>query len=144
MLSPPPQSPSLSDKQLQWADGLILVYSICDRRSFEAVRQQLQLIRCGRKSSAAAAAAAPVVIVGNKRDLRRHRSVSGEEGRLLALSQGCSFFEVSAAETYHGVLLVFHRLADLVREGRALRKSSAGVRGIVRSVSAVFGRKRAE
>uniref|UniRef100_UPI0037E84DA0 ras-like protein family member 11B n=1 Tax=Semicossyphus pulcher TaxID=241346 RepID=UPI0037E84DA0 len=131
------QSPSVSDKQLQWADGMILVYSICDRRSFDVVRQQLQQIRRRRKS-------VPVVIVANKRDLQRHRSVSGEEGRLLALSQRCGFFEVSAAETYHGALLVFHRLVDLVRESRALRKSSAGVRGLVRSVSAVFGKKRAE
>ncbi|XP_033497419.2 ras-like protein family member 11B [Epinephelus lanceolatus] len=132
-------SPSISDKQLQWADGIILVYSICDRRSFDVVRLQLQQIRRSRKLSSA-----PVVIVGNKRDLSNHRSVSGEEGRLLALSQHCAFFEVSAAETYHGVLLVFHQLVDLVRENRALRKSLAGVRGIVRSVSAVFAKKRAE
>ncbi|XP_076592602.1 ras-related and estrogen-regulated growth inhibitor-like protein [Chaetodon auriga] len=133
-------SPSLCDKQLQWADGMILVYSICDRRSFDVVRQQLRQIRRGRKPSDV-----PVVIVGNKRDLQHHRSVSSEEGRLLALSQRrCCFFEVSAAETYHGVQLVFHRLADLIRESRAPRKSSAGVRGIVRSVSAVFGKKRAE
>ncbi|XP_042346263.1 ras-like protein family member 11B [Plectropomus leopardus] len=131
--------PSITDKQLQWADGIVLVYSICDRRSFDVVRQQLQQIRRSRKP-----ASVPVVIVGNKRDLRRHRSVSGEEGQLLALSQHCAFFEVSAAETYHGVLLVFHRLVDLVRESRALRKNTAGVRGIVRSVSAVFAKKRAE
>ncbi|XP_018534333.1 ras-related and estrogen-regulated growth inhibitor-like protein [Lates calcarifer] len=130
---------SLSDKQLQWADGMILVYSICDRGSFNVVQQQLQQIRRSRKPSSV-----PVLIVGNKRDLQRHRTVSSEEGRLLALSQRCGFFEVSAAETYHGVLLVFHRLVDLVRETRALRKTNAGVRGIVRSVSAVFGKKRAE
>ncbi|XP_039973189.1 ras-like protein family member 11B [Xiphias gladius] len=118
---------------------MILVYSICDRGSFDVVRQQLQQIRRSRKPSSV-----PVLIVGNKRDLQRHRSVSSEEGRLLALSQRCGFFEVSAAETYHGVLVVFHRLVDLVRETRALRKTNAGVRGIVRSVSAVFGKKRAE
>ncbi|KAM9310790.1 ras-related and estrogen-regulated growth inhibitor-like protein [Pholidichthys leucotaenia] len=129
----------INDKRLQWADGMILVYDICNRDSFDVVRRQLRQIRRARKPSAV-----PVVIVGNKRDLSRHRGVSGEEGRLLALSQHCGFFEVSAAETYHGVLLVFHRLADLVRESRALRKSSAGVRAIVRSVSAVFGKKRAE
>ncbi|XP_008302477.1 ras-like protein family member 11B [Stegastes partitus] len=129
----------ISDKQLQWADGMILVYDICNRSSFDVALQQLQQIRRSRKPSSV-----PVVIVANKRDLQRHRNVSSEEGRLLALSQRCGFFEVSAAETYHGVLLVFHRLVDLVRERRALRKTSASVRSIVRSVSAVFGKKRAE
>ncbi|CAJ1061259.1 ras-related and estrogen-regulated growth inhibitor-like protein [Xyrichtys novacula] len=129
--------PSVSDKQLQWADGIILVYSICDHQSFDVVRQQLQHIRRCRKSI-------PVVIVANKRDLWRHRSVSDEEGCLLAQSQSCSFFEVSAAETFHGVLLVFHHLFDLIRESRVLRKSSAGMQGIVRSMSAVFWKKRAE
>uniref|UniRef100_A0A3Q2FPX8 small monomeric GTPase n=1 Tax=Cyprinodon variegatus TaxID=28743 RepID=A0A3Q2FPX8_CYPVA len=130
---------SSSDKQLQWADGMVLVYDICDRGSFDVIRQQLHLIRRSRKMSSV-----PVVIVGNKRDLQHHRRVSGEEGHLLAQTERCGFFEVSAAEAYHGVLLVFHRLVDLVRETRALRKSMAGVRGIVRSVSAVFAKKRAE
>uniref|UniRef100_A0AAY4CXT5 small monomeric GTPase n=1 Tax=Denticeps clupeoides TaxID=299321 RepID=A0AAY4CXT5_9TELE len=40
---------SVSDKQLQWADGVILVYSICDRSSFKVVQQQVQLIRRSRK-----------------------------------------------------------------------------------------------
>lgn len=133
------KSSSVSDKQLQWADGMILVYNMCDRSSFDVVQQQLQQIRRSRKPSSV-----PIIIVANKRDLQRHRSVSGEEGRLLAMSQHCGFFEVSAAETYHGVLLVFHRLVDLVKETRAIRKSTAGVRGIVRSVSAVFAKKRAE
>lgn len=126
----------LSEKQLQWADGLILVYSICDRGSFDVARRQLQRLRGARKSSSV-----PVLVVGNKRDLQRHRSVSSEEGRLLALSQRCGFLEVSAAETYHGAALAFHRLADLVRESRALRKSGAGVRAIVRSV---FSKRRTE
>ncbi|KAM4600386.1 ras-related and estrogen-regulated growth inhibitor-like protein [Polymixia lowei] len=126
------------DKRLHWADGMLLVYSICDRRSFDTVRQQLQRIRGSRKSSV------PVIIVGNKRDLQHHRTVSSEEGRILALSHGCRFFEISARETYHGVVLVFHGLADLIQDARALRKGTAGVKGIVRSMSAVFGRKRAE
>ncbi|XP_067304652.1 ras-related and estrogen-regulated growth inhibitor-like protein [Pseudorasbora parva] len=128
---------SISDKQLQWADGVILVYSICDRSSFEVVRQQVRLIRQTRKLSASA----PIIIVGNKRDLLHQRAVSSEEGRLFALSADCGFFEISAAETYHGVLLVFHEILDLIKESRALKKGMIGIKGIVRSVSAVFGKK---
>ncbi|MBN3317660.1 RERGL protein, partial [Atractosteus spatula] len=130
----------VSEEQLQWADGFILVYSICDRASFQVVRQLVQRIRQARKG---AERAAPVVVVGNKRDLQHRRAVSGEEGRLLALAADCGFFEISAAEAYHGVLAVFHALLELIRQARALKKG-AGLRGIVRSVSAVFGRRRTE
>ncbi|XP_062386276.1 ras-related and estrogen-regulated growth inhibitor-like protein [Sardina pilchardus] len=131
----------ISERQLQWADGFILVYSICDRASFNVVRQQVQRIRQAKNKLSAAV---PIIIVGNKRDLQHRRTVSSEEGRLLALSADCGFFEISAAETYHGVLLVFHELIELIREARALKKGAAGFRGIVRSMSAVFGRKRTE
>ncbi|XP_041932421.1 zgc:64022 [Alosa sapidissima] len=131
----------ISERQLQWADGFILVYSICDRASFNVVRQQVQRIRQAKNKLPAAV---PIIIVGNKRDLQHRRTVSSEEGRLLALSADCGFFEISAAETYHGVLLVFHELIELIREARALKKGAAGFRGIVRSMSAVFGRKRTE
>ncbi|KAJ8273527.1 hypothetical protein GJAV_G00102610 [Gymnothorax javanicus] len=131
----------VSEKQLQWADGFILVYSICDRASFSLVRRQVQRIRqCKTKVPGAT----PIVIVGNKRDLKHRRTVSSEEGTLLALSSDCGFFEISTAETYHGALLVFHELFELIREAKAMKKGSAGLKGIVRSMSAVFGRKRTE
>ncbi|KAG7280004.1 hypothetical protein CRUP_034126 [Coryphaenoides rupestris] len=131
------------NKQLRWADGFILVYSICDRASFAVVEQQVRRIRqAKRKTCPAAAAAPPIVIVGNKRDLRHRRTVSSEEGRLLAIAADCGFLEISAAENYHGAALAFHGLLDLIRRTRALQKGAVGIRGIVRSVSAVFGRKR--
>ncbi|XP_030645299.1 ras-related and estrogen-regulated growth inhibitor-like protein [Chanos chanos] len=131
----------ISDRQLQWTDGFILVYSICDRASFNVVRQQVQRIRQAKNKLSSST---PIIIVGNKRDLQHRRTVSSEEGRLLALSADCGFFEISAAETYHGVLMVFHELFDLIREARAMKKGPAGFKGIVRSMSAVFGRKRTE
>ncbi|KAJ8000215.1 hypothetical protein DPEC_G00202530 [Dallia pectoralis] len=132
----------ISDRQLQWADGFILVYSICDCASFSLVAQQARRIRQAKGTKCPGAP--PVIIVGNKRDLRHRRTVSSEDGRMLALSNDCGFFEISAAETYHGVLLVFHELLDLIREARTHKKGAAGIKGIVRSMSAVFGRKRTE
>lgn len=128
------------EKQLQWADGVVLVYSICERSSFQVATQQLQRLRRSSKM----AATIPVVVVGNKRDLQHRRTVSSEEGRLLALAQDCGFFEISAAEAYQDVLLVFHRLVHLIGEWRALRRGAAGFRSIVRSMSAVFGKKRVD
>uniref|UniRef100_A0A8D0C632 small monomeric GTPase n=1 Tax=Salvator merianae TaxID=96440 RepID=A0A8D0C632_SALMN len=136
------QVADLREKQLRWADGFIVVYSICDRGSFQSARQQLQWIQQLKKRTGAAKK--PVILVGNKRDLQHQRSISSEEGRLLALSTGSSFFEISAAETYHGALVVFHELLDMVRDSRSSTKRAVGIRGIVRSMSAVFGKRRTE
>ncbi|XP_061078445.1 ras-related and estrogen-regulated growth inhibitor-like protein [Conger conger] len=133
---------SAQEKQLQWADGFVLVYSICDRASFNAVAKLVQRVRASRDCAGAEKAA--IVIVGNKRDLHHRRTVTSEEGRLLALTTDCQFYEVSAAENYHGVLMVFHGLADRIREARSAAKKLAGIKGIVKSMSAVFARKRTD
>ncbi|XP_006033573.2 ras-related and estrogen-regulated growth inhibitor-like protein [Alligator sinensis] len=132
----------VSEKQLRWADGFVLVYSICDRSSFHQARQQLQHLRQVKRRGSTEKV--PVILVGNKRDLQHQRVVSSEEGRLLALSTDTGFFEISAAETYHGALVVFHELLDMVRDSRSTGRKGVGLRGIVRSMSAVFGRRRTE
>ncbi|XP_028566538.2 ras-related and estrogen-regulated growth inhibitor-like protein [Podarcis muralis] len=132
----------LNEKQLRWADGFVIVYSISDRASFHFARQQLQRIKQLKKRGGAEKV--PVILVGNKRDLQHLRTVSSEEGRLLALSTDAGFFEISAAETYHGALVVFHELLDLVRDSRSTTKKAVGIRGLVRSMSAVLGRRRTE
>nr|XP_056709662.1 ras-related and estrogen-regulated growth inhibitor-like protein [Euleptes europaea] len=132
----------VNEKQVRWADGFILVYSICDRTSFHFARQQLQRIQQLKRRSGAVKV--PVILVGNKRDLQHGRTVSSEEGRLLALSTDSSFFEISAAENYHGALVVFHELLDMVRDSRSSAKKTVSIRGLVRSMSAVFGRRRTE
>ncbi|XP_077182686.1 ras-related and estrogen-regulated growth inhibitor-like protein isoform X2 [Paroedura picta] len=131
-----------NEKQVRWADGFILVYSICDRTSFHLARQQLQRIQQLKRRSGAVKV--PIILVGNKRDLQHRRTVSSEEGRLLALSTDSSFFEISAAETYHGALMVFHELLDMVRDSRSSAKKTVSIRGLVRSMSAVFGRRRTD
>ncbi|MBN3278180.1 RERGL protein, partial [Polyodon spathula] len=132
----------IQEKRTQWADGFILVYSICDRASFSIIRQQIQCIKATKEYLGVEKV--PIVIVGNKRDLHHLRTVSSEEGRLLALSTDCGFYEVSAAETYHGVLLVFHGLLERIRDSRTSAKKPAGIKSIVKSMSAVFARKRTD
>ncbi|XP_052527774.1 ras-related and estrogen-regulated growth inhibitor-like protein isoform X1 [Tympanuchus pallidicinctus] len=129
---------SSEEKRIQWADCFILVYSICDRASFNLLPLKVQFIRAAKEGQEQV----PIVIVGNKRDLQHRRAVSSEEGRLLALSLDCGFYEVSAAEAYHGALMVFHGLAERIPDTRL--KRGAGIRGIVRTVSAVFARKRTD
>ncbi|XP_067275042.1 ras-related and estrogen-regulated growth inhibitor-like protein isoform X1 [Pseudorasbora parva] len=132
----------MCEKRVQWADGFVLVYSICDRASFNAVSRLIQTIKTAKDFLGFEKM--PIVIVGNKRDLHHRRTVLSEEGRLLALSADCQFYEVSAAENYHSVLMVFHGLMDRIRESRVSAKKLAGIKGIVKSMSAVFARRRTD
>lgn len=131
---------SLFAKKVRWADGYVVVYSICDRASFNTVCRLVHAIRSTRDYLNADKA--PIVIVGNKRDLHHRRTVPSEEGRLLALNTDCHFYEVSAAENYHGVLMVFHGLVGRMRNAKPNSKRPPLFRGIVKSVSAVFARRR--
>ncbi|XP_026577585.1 ras-related and estrogen-regulated growth inhibitor-like protein [Pseudonaja textilis] len=132
----------LNEKQLRWADGFVVVYSICDRASFAFARRQLHWLRRLKRRNGAGRR--PIVLVGNKRDLAHQRAVSSEEGRLLALSTNSGFFEISTAETYHGSLLVFHELLNMVQDSKSFTKKAVGLREIVRSMSAIFGRRRTQ
>ncbi|XP_060538522.1 ras-related and estrogen-regulated growth inhibitor-like protein [Pantherophis guttatus] len=132
----------LNEKQLHWADGFIIVYSICDRASFAFARHQLHWLRRSKRRNGAGKV--PIVLVGNKRDLAHQRAVSSEEGRLLALSTNSGFFEISTAETYHGSSVVFHELLNMVQDSKRFAKKTVGIREIIRSVSAIFGRRRTD
>uniref|UniRef100_A0A4W4GJ41 small monomeric GTPase n=1 Tax=Electrophorus electricus TaxID=8005 RepID=A0A4W4GJ41_ELEEL len=129
-------------KRLQWADGFILVYSICDRASFNNISKLLLSIKATKDY--VGLEKVPVVIVGNKQDLQHRRMVLSEEGWLLALSADCQFYEVSAAENYHSILMVFHGLVKSIRESRLAIKKPAGIKSIVKSVSAVFARRQTD
>lgn len=89
---------------IQWADAVVLVYSVTDRRSFDAMEQLYQLaVRAG-------GAGVPVILLANKADLLHLRRVDSQQGPLLAAALGCSFYEVSASEDYSQVHSAFHRL----------------------------------
>ncbi|KAL4658675.1 ras-related and estrogen-regulated growth inhibitor-like protein [Arapaima gigas] len=137
-----PSGTYTKDKRIQWADGFILVYSICDRASFNGIVRQVQYIKAAKDFIDMEKV--PIVIVGNKRDLHHQRAVSSEEGQLMALATGCQFHEVSAAENYHSILMVFHGLVDRLQEGRSVTRRPTGIKSIVKSMSAVFSRRRTD
>uniref|UniRef100_A0A3B5ALD4 small monomeric GTPase n=1 Tax=Stegastes partitus TaxID=144197 RepID=A0A3B5ALD4_9TELE len=128
--------------EVRWADGFVLVYSICDRASFNSVSRLIQAIKSAKDYLSADKP--PIVIVGNKRDLHHRRTVLSEEGRLLALNTDCHFYEVSAAENYHSVLMGFHGLVDRMKDAKLTAKRPLGFKGIVKSMSAVFARRRTD
>uniref|UniRef100_A0A4W6CA05 small monomeric GTPase n=1 Tax=Lates calcarifer TaxID=8187 RepID=A0A4W6CA05_LATCA len=90
---------------IQWADAVVLVYSVTDRRSFDLIEQLHQLV-----ARAGGASVPPVILLANKADLLHLRRVDSQQGPLLAGTLGCSFYEVSASEDYSQVHGAFHRL----------------------------------
>ncbi|XP_047659739.1 ras-related and estrogen-regulated growth inhibitor isoform X1 [Tachysurus fulvidraco] len=120
------------ESSIKWADGFLIVYSVTDRSSFEAVARLKRLIDHIRQSlgktdlrSASLRLCSchvryfsegiPTVIVANKNDMENGRVVRTEEGQALARDLRCSFFELSVAECSSAVEAAFSQLIREVR-----------------------------
>ena len=80
----------LRDYKIWRAQGLLCVYSITSRESFDAVSSiRNEYLEIMQKDNA------PMVLVGNKCDLQ-HRQVPTADGEELAREFDCPFFETSA------------------------------------------------
>lgn len=74
------------------ADGIIMVYDVCDRDSFQHIDSWLaEVNRYANESTCK-------VLIGNKCDNESDRKVSYEEGKKKADELGISFVETSAKE----------------------------------------------
>jgi small GTP-binding protein len=85
------------------SDGIVIVYDVHDKKSFEKVQDWVQSLNEYTDSSKTI----PVILVGNKIDLERE--VSTEEGQKLAESFNLPFFESSAKEN-KGITEFMHKI----------------------------------
>ncbi|KAH8408314.1 hypothetical protein KR215_002275 [Drosophila sulfurigaster] len=99
---------------IQWADGLLLVYSITDRRSFNYIRRAKSDLQSDT----------PVQLCANKVDMVHLRQVSRDEGEILAKDFECKFSEVSAADHVDQVAEVFNELCKEVLACKRKSKQS--------------------
>lgn len=114
-------------RSIQWADAIVLVYSVTDQRSFDLISSLHQLVA---RAHADRASLPPVILLANKADLLHVRRVDAQQGPVLASTLGCSFYEVSASEDYSQVHGAFHRLC------RDLAKQPASAAGALPSAGA--------
>ncbi|KAL4635452.1 ras-like protein family member 11B [Arapaima gigas] len=108
-------------RSIQWADAVVLVYSVTDSRSFELIGPLHQQVRTLRPD-----ARVPTVLLANKADLLHMRQVDPQRGPLLAASLGCPIYEVSASEDYrqvHGAFqLLCRKLGKQLAQGGGAEK----------------------
>lgn len=83
---------AISVSYYRTAAGIMLVYDITRRSSFENIAKWLRKIDEHAKEDVIK------LLIGNKRDMHQHRAVKREEGEKLANEYDMSFFETSAKE----------------------------------------------
>lgn len=108
----------MRDQYIKSGDGFLLVYSITDRwssHSLTAFREQI-LAAKGPKNKLLRDI--PMILVGNKCDLDNEREVSYQDGKKIAETFSCPFFETSAKNDT-GIDEVFVNLARQMKESRA-------------------------
>ena len=80
---------SISINTIKNADGILLMYDITNRESFDAISNWMKGI-IDRKGNDF-----PIVLVGNKIDKENERDVTKEEGKQLGIKYRISFLEMS-------------------------------------------------
>ncbi|KAI9359217.1 ras family-domain-containing protein [Zopfochytrium polystomum] len=135
ILEAPPQEEyaPLREQCARACDGLLLVYSVTSRVSFEAaLALQAEVVRARREANRF-----PLVLVGSKRDLGAERRVSESEGRAAAAAMGgCPFYEASARWEAFFIEDAFHSLVRSVRDGKAAKERAGRLGSSTRGRSA--------
>ena len=72
------------------ANGIILIYSVIDKKSLENVKKWMESIKTNVVEDVA------IILVGNKKDDEENRVVSYEQGEDMAENYKLQFFECSA------------------------------------------------
>ena len=98
-----------SNSYFRGVQGILLMYDVTDRRSFESIPNWVGQIRQH------ADAHVHMIVVGNKCDMLDEKVVSTEEGQKLAAEFGIPFWECSA-KTDINVDQSFQGLAAAVKD----------------------------
>lgn len=100
---------SITDAYYRSADGVVLVYDVTSRASFDNVKVWIRSIQHKARADT------NVILVGNKRDMEEKREVSREEGASLGNAYNLEFIETSAKTGYRIKEVFAHITRDIVR-----------------------------
>jgi GTPase KRas protein len=121
---------ALQEDRIRDGEAFIIAYSVTSRESFSHVRayyNQIKEVKHNmsidntlQQSPSRRPCRSPIFLVGTKNDLQFQREVSAKEGRTLAKSLDCGFYETSAKYDA-GVKTMFN---DIIRRFRELNLPS--------------------
>ena len=83
---------SLAPNLIKKSNGIIIMYDITDKSSFDSIPELIKNIREEKGNDF------PAILVGNKIDLEEKRKIGEEQGKNLAEEYGMEFFEISNKE----------------------------------------------
>lgn len=109
------QYSSLVPQYMRNAEGIMLVYSATDQKSFEQIKSLVEQVILAKEIDDLKLI--PVILVANKIDLKNQRKVSTEEGQKYADEMGIPFMELSA-KTRVNIDEAFEKLVAEVRRTR--------------------------
>ena len=110
---------SISINFIKKAHGILLIYDITKRNTFESVKKWMDSIldASGEKIC--------ILLVGNKCDLEEERAVSKEEGEQKAKEYNLDFFETSCKEGIN-INEVFEKLTEDILKKNVQLNSNEG------------------
>ncbi|OII76726.1 Ras small GTPase RIC1 YPT1 protein [Cryptosporidium andersoni] len=112
---------TITSSYYRGAHGIIIVYDVTDRDSFDNVKQWIQEIDRYAMENV------NKLLVGNKCDLVSKRVVTSDEGKELADSYGIKFIETSAKNAYN-VEQAFHTMAGEIK--KRVQLNSQNTKGV--------------
>lgn len=110
---------TITTSYFRGAQGILLVYDVTDRQSFENINKWVsQIADYGDKH-------VNKILIGNKCDMEKERVVSEEEGRRLAKTHDMPFYETSAKANMN-VSPAFEEIARLVMKRLVAEPKTGG------------------
>ena len=104
---------SLAPNLIKKACGIILVYDITNKSSFDSIPEIMEKVKEEKGNNF------PMLLVGNKIDLKQRREIEKEKGELLAEKNGIDFYEVSNKEGINiqeAGLAIVHKILEKRRK----------------------------
>jgi small GTP-binding protein len=113
---------SLSANFIKRADGVILMYDITNRESFDTISKWLDDIIDYKERDF------PIILVGNKCDLENERKVPKEEGESFANKLNVKFYETSNKDginieesSRELIKIVLSRMPDDIKQNKPIK-----------------------